>query len=272
MMMKQILFLLMALGLCCGVFAAEKKAAEKFEAVEYTPRTDGTPVLNCSSEEAFGRSLFEVAAALPDADLVPYFLALRGGPEAGMKPADMANKTGREIIEMARKGSFSKDYQAAIDEFNKLPEKERAEAIASIREQIDAALNPPEPAELDWVVGFDKAAKLAAEQKKLIFALFTGSDWCPWCMKLNRELLATKEFKAYADKHYVLLLVDFPRNGDQSEEVKKANAELAEKYEASGFPTVKILSPDGKVLATSGYKRTSVGGYIRSLEKAVEEK
>ncbi|MDD4818058.1 MAG: thioredoxin family protein [Victivallaceae bacterium] len=274
--MKKFFLLLLTAGLAGAACFADddKKAAaeeEKFKTVEYAPRADGTPVLNCSSEEAFGRSVMAVALALPDEDIIRYMLALRGFLDDGVTPADCANKTGLEIIKMAESGKNAKSYQEALDELNKLPAEQRAEMVASLRGQFEAELNPPAPAKLDWVVGFDEAAKLAAEQKKQIFALFTGSDWCPWCIKLNRELLSTAEFKAYAEKHYVLLLVDFPRKGDQSEAVKKANRELSEKYDVSGFPTVKILSADGKVLATSGYSRTSVGGYISSLEKAVSE-
>ena len=40
----------------------------------------------------------------------------------------------------------------------------------------------------DW----DAALKKAAAEKKTVLALFTGSDWCIWCKRLEGEVLSQK--------------------------------------------------------------------------------
>src|SRR5581483_6173365 len=79
-----------------------------------------------------------------------------------------------------------------------------------------------EPAKAEWGESFEKAIEVAAKEKKLVVANFTGSDWCPWCQKLEGEIFATPEFQEWA-KHVVLLLVDFPDKKPQSDEQKAAN-------------------------------------------------
>ena len=47
---------------------------------------------------------------------------------------------------------------------------------------------------------------------------FTGSDWCPPCIMLGRQVFSQPEFKDYAAQHLVLLEVDFPRTMELSPE------------------------------------------------------
>ena len=77
---------------------------------------------------------------------------------------------------------------------------------------------------------------------------FTGSDWCGYCIQLDRAILSQPLFKDYADKNLILVEIDFPRRKPQSVEVKKQNAELAERYQIEGFPTLVLLNGDGKTL------------------------
>src|SRR5438093_5259325 len=85
-------------------------------------------------------------------------------------------------------------------------------------------------AELNWTTDVLKAQAKAKEEKKLVFLDFTGSDWCGWCIKLHNEVFSKPEFEEYAKKNLVLVEVDFPLRKQQSEELKKANQALLEKY------------------------------------------
>jgi len=40
-------------------------------------------------------------------------------------------------------------------------------------------------AELTWQTDFAKASQQAAQEHKYILLDFTGSDWCPWCIKMD---------------------------------------------------------------------------------------
>src|SRR5471030_1383064 len=88
-----------------------------------------------------------------------------------------------------------------------------------------------------WLTNYEKAVAQAKAENKLVLMNFTGSDWCPWCIKMDKEVLDTKEFKDYADKNLVLVEVDFPNSKPQTDEVKKQNGGLKDKYNADGFPT-----------------------------------
>ena len=122
-------------------------------------------------------------------------------------------------------------------------------------------------AELNWLTDLPKAQAKAKEEKKLVMLDFTGSDWCGWCIKLNKEVFSKPEFAEYAGKNLILVEVDFPRTKKQSAELKKANAALQEKYKIQGYPTIIVLNSDGKKVGELGYEPGGPKPFIAGLEK-----
>jgi len=120
-----------------------------------------------------------------------------------------------------------------------------------------------------WLTDFESAKKTAAEKKLPILADFSGSDWCGWCMKLDREVFSQKEFKEFASDNLILFLADFPRKKEQNEKLKAQNSELMKKYSVQGFPTVLILDAEGKVLAGTGYEEGGAAAYVAHLKKLI---
>jgi thioredoxin-related protein len=119
--------------------------------------------------------------------------------------------------------------------------------------------------------GTDLAAAKAAAKKenKHVLLDFTGSDWCPPCKKLTAEVLTQKEFIDYATKHLVLVELDFPNKKAQSAELKAANAMLKDEFAIKGFPTLILLSPDGKELWRKvGYGSGGPKSILAELDKA----
>ena len=115
----------------------------------------------------------------------------------------------------------------------------------------------------------DEALKSAKANKRYVVAVFSGSDWCGWCKKLEKEILSTETFRKGAVGRYELVYIDNPRNKNLlSEHGKKNNSELTTKYDIHGFPTVLILDADGKKVAEMGY---DAGGPKKYLEKIEEE-
>ena len=114
----------------------------------------------------------------------------------------------------------------------------------------------------DW----DAALKKAAAEKKTVLALFTGSDWCIWCQRLEGEVLSQKAFSDEVGKTFVPVFLDFPSDKSLVPEAKqKRNRELAEKYAVRGFPTVLLLDAQGKVLAQTGYQKGGPAPYVKYL-------
>ncbi len=97
-----------------------------------------------------------------------------------------------------------------------------------------------------WTTDYAKALAQAKAEKKTVLLDFTGSDWCPWCMKLDKEVFADPKFQDYAKKNLILVTVDFPQAKEQPADIKKQNADLQDKFAIQGYPTVVVLSPDGK--------------------------
>ena len=46
-----------------------------------------------------------------------------------------------------------------------------------------------------WTDDYDAALERAAKENKLILADFSGSDWCGWCQRLDKEVFDTEEFR-----------------------------------------------------------------------------
>ena len=121
--------------------------------------------------------------------------------------------------------------------------------------------------ELDWMTSIPEAQKKAKEEKKVVLVDFSGSDWCGWCMKMQREVFDTKEFQDYAKTNLVLVQIDFPMHKEQSEDLKNTNAALHAKYGVQSFPTFIIMDGDGRELGQLGYFPGGPHPFITRLSK-----
>jgi thioredoxin-related protein len=120
----------------------------------------------------------------------------------------------------------------------------------------------------EWQTDFEKAKEIATKKNQKIILNFSGSDWCAPCIKLDREIWQSDEFKSYAKDNFVLLKADFPRrkNNKLSEEQQAKNNKLAETYNSNGhFPFVVVLDNNGNVLGTTGYHKVTPKEYIKIL-------
>ena len=104
----------------------------------------------------------------------------------------------------------------------------------------------------EWIVDFNEAKVIAEKEGKDILAEFTGSDWCPWCIKLKKEVMDQEAFKNEASKQYVLLELDYPQKKPQAENIKKLNKMLAERFALEPLPTVIMIDSKGRAYARTG--------------------
>ncbi len=122
-------------------------------------------------------------------------------------------------------------------------------------------------AESTWLTELPKAEAQAKSQNKIVLMDFTGSDWCSWCIKFDKEVLDTPEFQDYATKNVVLVKLDYPHTIVQSDDLKKANAALEAQYKITGFPTLVVLDKDGKEIGRQvGYSEGGPKVFIAKLE------
>ena len=102
--------------------------------------------------------------------------------------------------------------------------------------------------ELDWGTDLAKAQAQAKAEHKRVLINFTGSDWCGFCIKLQKEVFATPEFQEYANKGLVLVEADFPRKKTLPADLKAANDKLKQQHKVQGYPTLVLLGSDGSKL------------------------
>jgi len=95
-----------------------------------------------------------------------------------------------------------------------------------------------------WTDDYQAAKARAAAEGKLLFMLFSGSDWCSYCKRFHKDILSKKTWLDYADRRFVMLLVDFPKHYVQTAQVKEQNRKLADQYKINGLPHVIVFDGD----------------------------
>lgn len=126
----------------------------------------------------------------------------------------------------------------------------------------------------EWQANFEEAKKQALDQDKNIILVFSGSDWCAPCIKLDKNIWQSDAFKKEAEENWIIVKADFPRKkaNTLSKEQTDHNRKLAEKYNLEGsFPLVVVLDKTGKVLGKMGFKNVSPEEYIKMIH-ALEKK
>lgn len=134
--------------------------------------------------------------------------------------------------------------------------------------------------EAEWHTDLNKAMTVSKKSKKPLFLFFTGSDWCGWCIKLQKEVFKTPEFAKWAKDNVVLVELDFPKRTQQSDELKQQNAQLNSFFQVRGYPTVWITdvskNKEGKVQfaprGSSGYVAGGPSTWLEGANKIMANK
>lgn len=120
----------------------------------------------------------------------------------------------------------------------------------------------------NWNTNFEEAKAKAEKENKNFLLVFSGSDWCGPCIKLEKVVWKSPEFQVEADKNWVIYRADFPnkRKNQLAPDMVETNNKLAEKYNKNGiFPLVMLLDPKGKVIGMTGFKNVSAQDYIKLI-------
>lgn len=128
--------------------------------------------------------------------------------------------------------------------------------------------------ELVWHTDAKKAVEISNKTKKPLLMFFTGSDWCGWCIRLQKEVLKTPEFATWANENVTLLELDFPRRTPQAPEIQTQNNELQGMFQVQGYPTVWFANAgnkDGKInfekIGSTGYVAGGPSAWIEGANK-----
>ena len=119
---------------------------------------------------------------------------------------------------------------------------------------------------LSWNGNLEKAIEQAKKENKAVLVNFTGSDWCIWCKRLSAEVFQQKEFEEYAKESLVLVMLDFPKDIEQTQATKEYNNKLAQKYGIQGFPTILLIDGQGNLIAQTGYQPGGAAKYVEHIK------
>ncbi len=129
-------------------------------------------------------------------------------------------------------------------------------------------------AQVEYASKLSEAKTLASKENKAIMIVFSGSDWCVPCMRLEKEILSQPGFENYASKKIVLVKADFPSRSKNKRNISKEqqayNDKLFEKYNPKGiFPLVVMLNNKGHIIAETGYKKMTPKDYASYIDKLI---
>ena len=124
-----------------------------------------------------------------------------------------------------------------------------------------------------WIEDFDAAQKQAAKEGKYILLAFSGSDWCGWCVRMDREIYSDKKFVNQAKRDFILVMIDSPRDKSiLSELAASQNRGLVRRFGVRGYPCSVLVRPDGsEVKRFSGYQSDGPSDFLKALKKAAAD-
>ena len=127
-----------------------------------------------------------------------------------------------------------------------------------------------------WLADLPRDLTQAKAEGKSVLLFFHGSDWCPTCMEMQRQVFDSPEFAQYARRALVLVDVDFPEKKTQIDEVKRANLALKARFNFSdelggGYPTLVLLNQAGGTLfQETGYAGGGPAEVLPKLQRHTE--
>lgn len=128
-------------------------------------------------------------------------------------------------------------------------------------------------ADSKWLTDLEKAKELARRENKAVLLDFTGSDWCPPCIQLKRQVFSKPHFQEYADEKLVLVEIDFPLRKELPKEQVAANQKLQNQFKVESYPTIILLDASGKELGRmEGYAGDTSASFIKKVEGMLAKK
>ncbi len=165
---------------------------------------------------------------------------------AGVKiEAELVKAEGGNVTIRLRNGSLTTFPQAKLSEadIGFIKSSQSVPETSGVKPAIDPGRRAK------WLTKMDKAKEESKETGLPILVLFTGTTWCPYCIKLEKEVFAEKEFKEFANQNLVLMMLDFPAGGGGS----RKDEELQKEFGVKGFPKYFLVNAAGEKLASGGY-------------------
>ena len=126
--------------------------------------------------------------------------------------------------------------------------------------------------ELKMYTNWEETKEIAEKEEKEILIILTGSEWCAPCKKMDKNVIAAREFQEYAHKNLVIFLVDLPGGGlHLNSKVYQTYAKFKKDYSAERLPSLVLAERDGKKIKTLTGKMFKLDNVLDQLNTARHE-
>lgn len=122
---------------------------------------------------------------------------------------------------------------------------------------------------IDWCEDYSKSKELSQRNSKPILILFTGTSWCPACMKLEREVINNPRFAQAVGNNFIFYKAEFSEPTEEAM-MRSPDKALVDRYGIKAFPTMIVIDGNGKQLFTVNYRAGGVDSYAQELNQKLQ--
>ena len=109
----------------------------------------------------------------------------------------------------------------------------------------------------------EEAFSVARQKNHCLLLIFSGSDWCIPCKRIEKNILSDTLFREFAQQQLVTFIADFPQKKKLPADQKTDNETLAEEFNPKGsFPLLLLLKPDRTIVASLEYENYSASSFV----------
>ncbi len=142
---------------------------------------------------------------------------------------------------------------------------------AGYMHSVQAAAASTKGKHIHWMTNYEKAVEISKSTHRPSILFFTGSDWCGWCNKLEKEILETSDFLEAAGDKLIYVKLDFPMKTKLNPDTAAQNEQLQKRFSVRSYPTIVLLDPDQQPIGVTGYRAGGGKQYALHLIKMVNE-
>ena len=124
---------------------------------------------------------------------------------------------------------------------------------------------------ISWSTNYEKALQESKATSKPILLFFTGSDWCGWCKKLEKEVFDTPEFTQSIGDKMIFVVLDYPMKKSLDSKTYEQNQRLKKHYSIKSYPTVILINGNEDLIGSTGYRSGGGKKYAQHLMKMTQD-
>lgn len=118
----------------------------------------------------------------------------------------------------------------------------------------------------EWLDDLDIAKETAQKENKDILINFSGSDWCGYCIKLDKNVFTKPGIMEKISETFIPVIIDAPQDRSKlSAKARMVNEKLAQNYQVDGFPTLLLCKSDGTEYVRTSFREMNAEEYVSHL-------